>query len=224
MKSVCLGAFLVLSLVSAADLSGADLGQDGLADSGGVKIHYVTLGEGPLVIMIHGFPDYWYTWRDQMPALAEHFRVVAIDQRGYNKSDQPEGVENYSMAKLVGDVKAVLDHFGEDQATIVGHDWGGYVAWTFAMTFPQATQRLPRESFAVSGNGWSCSTHRTPRGLPANLRRTLNNRKTASMPDVFNNPIPRRNSKRRICRTGCEIRRHVHGTWKRFAVRRSRRC
>lgn len=76
---------------------GADLGQEGYVDSGGVKIHYVTSGEGPLVVMIHGFPDFWYTWREQMPALAKHFAVVAIDLRGYNLSDKPQGVENYSM-------------------------------------------------------------------------------------------------------------------------------
>lgn len=142
MKPLRLGAFLVLSLAIVSKLGGAELGQHGFADSGGVKIHYVTLGQGPLLVMIHGFPDYWYTWREQMPALAEHFRVVAIDQRGYNQSDKPEGVENYAIAKLVGDVKAVLDHCGENKATVVGHDWGGYVAWTFAMTFPEATQQL----------------------------------------------------------------------------------
>ena len=119
-----------------------DLGKHGHAQSGDVKIHYVTMGKGPLVVMIHGFPDYWYTWRKQMPALAEHFQVVAIDQRGYNKSGQPKGVENYSMEKLVGDVKAVVEHFKQERATIVGHDWGGAVAWSFAMAHPKMTERL----------------------------------------------------------------------------------
>ncbi len=120
----------------------AEFGRHGFVDSDGVKIHYVTMGKGPLVVLIHGFPDYWYTWRKQMPALAKHFQVVAIDQRGYNKSDQPKGVENYSMDKLVGDVGAVVDHFKQKKATIVGHDWGGMVAWSFAMQFPQKTDRL----------------------------------------------------------------------------------
>jgi len=119
-----------------------DFDTDGYADSDGVKIHYVTQGEGPLLVMIHGFPDYWYGWRKQIPALAEHFQVVAIDQRGYNKSGQPEGVENYSMDKLVSDVVAVVKHFDREKAVIVGHDWGGAVAWTFAMTYPQMTDRL----------------------------------------------------------------------------------
>ncbi|MFT7654617.1 MAG: pimeloyl-ACP methyl ester carboxylesterase, partial [Candidatus Azotimanducaceae bacterium] len=67
------------------------------ADNNGVKIHYVAAGEGPTVVMIHGFPDFWYTWRHQMNGLKNDFRVIAIDQRSYNKSDKPEGVENYAM-------------------------------------------------------------------------------------------------------------------------------
>ena len=109
---------------------------------GGVKIHYATLGSGPLVVMIHGFPDFWYTWRDQMAALSESWQVVAIDQRGYNLSDKPKGVEQYDMRLLVADVAAVVRHLGRDKATIVGHDWGGMVAWQFAMQMPTMTERL----------------------------------------------------------------------------------
>jgi len=98
--------------------------------------------EAPLVVMVHGFPDFWYTWRVQMPALAQRFHVVAIDQRGYNLSGQPEGVANYTVDKLVGDLLAVVDHFTKDKAVIVGHDWGGMVAWTFAMEHPERTDRL----------------------------------------------------------------------------------
>jgi pimeloyl-ACP methyl ester carboxylesterase len=119
-----------------------DLGDEGFADSGGLKIHYHTLGKGPLVILIHGFPDYWYSWRDQMPELAKHFQAVAIDQRGYNKSDQPKGVENYKVDKLIADVDAVRKHFKQDKVIVVGHDWGGLVAWTYAMTHPEKTDRL----------------------------------------------------------------------------------
>jgi pimeloyl-ACP methyl ester carboxylesterase len=118
--------------------------EEGFVDSGGVKIHYVSLGrsQDPLVVLIHGFPDFWYSWRAQIPALAKHFHVVAIDQRGYNLSGQPEGVENYKTEKLVGDVVAVVKHFGPGKAVIVGHDWGGMVAWSFAMTYPELTDRL----------------------------------------------------------------------------------
>src|SRR5208282_14003 len=114
----------------------------GYADSNGVKIHYASIGKGPLILMIHGFPDFWYTWRDQMEALSPNYQVVAIDQRGYNLSDKPVGVENYDIRLLVGDVAAVIKHLGRDKAIIVGHDWGGLVAWTFAMTMPEKTEKL----------------------------------------------------------------------------------
>lgn len=114
----------------------------GHAESDGVKIHYATLGTGPLVVMIHGFPDFWYTWRHAMDALSGQFQVVAIDQRGYNLSDKPKGVENYDLRLLVADVAAVIRHLGRDKATIVGHDWGGMVAWQFAMNLPQMTENL----------------------------------------------------------------------------------
>lgn len=136
------GALLLLTLLAGGTVSAAELGAEGFADSGGVKIHYVTKGNGPLLVMIHGFPDYWYTWREQIPALAEHFQVVAIDQRGYNKSDKPQGVDQYGMDKLVADVKAVIEHFQRKKAVVVGHDWGGAVAWSFAMTLPDWTDRL----------------------------------------------------------------------------------
>jgi pimeloyl-ACP methyl ester carboxylesterase len=119
-----------------------DLGEDGFADSDGVKIHYVTKGEGQLLVMIHGFPDFWYSWRNQIPELSKKFKVVAIDQRGYNLSDQPEGVENYQMQKLAADAVAVIKHFYEDKAVVVGHDWGGMVAWSVAMFHPDVVDRL----------------------------------------------------------------------------------
>jgi pimeloyl-ACP methyl ester carboxylesterase len=109
---------------------------------GGVKIHYASLGQGPLVVMIHGFPDFWYTWRHQMAALSPRFQVVAIDQRGYNLSDKPKGVESYDMQLLVNDVAAVVRHLQRERATIVGHDWGGVVAWQVAMRMPQLVDHL----------------------------------------------------------------------------------
>src|SRR6476661_9785474 len=96
----------------------ANLGEDGFADSDGVRIHYVTSGAGPLVVLIHGIPDFWYTWRHQIPALARHFQAVAVDLRGYNLSDKPAGVENYAIDKLVGDVDAVVKHFAQEKATL----------------------------------------------------------------------------------------------------------
>jgi pimeloyl-ACP methyl ester carboxylesterase len=112
------------------------------ADSNGVKIHYVALGKGPLIVMIHGFPDFWYTWRNQMDALSAHYRVVAVDQRGYDLSDRPAGIEQYAMPLLVNDIGAVIKAEGRASAVIVGHDWGGAVAWTLAMTHPEWIQAL----------------------------------------------------------------------------------
>src|SRR5262245_29078080 len=120
----------------------ADLGEEGFADSGGVRIHYVTRGTGPLAVLIHGIPGFWYDWRHQIPALAKHFQVVAIDQRGFNLSDQPHGVENYALDKLVGDVDFVVQHFGQQKAVIVGHHSGGWISWHYAMANPDKTERL----------------------------------------------------------------------------------
>jgi epoxide hydrolase 4 len=114
----------------------------GYADSNGVKIHYATIGKGPLIVMIHGFPDYWYSWRKQMEGLSDKYQCVAIDQRGYNLSDKPEGVDNYAVPLLVGDVIAVIKSLGKDKAIIVGHDWGGLVAWQLALNAPQYVDRL----------------------------------------------------------------------------------
>jgi pimeloyl-ACP methyl ester carboxylesterase len=147
MKLVLLSLSLIaaLALSSLPASAGTDLDkrvEHGYADSNGVKIHYASLGKGPLVIMIHGFPDFWYSWRDQMEALSSSYQVVALDQRGYNLSDKPKGVENYDIGLLVGDVAAVIKHLGRDKAVVVGHDWGGIVAWVMAMTRPDLVEKL----------------------------------------------------------------------------------
>ena len=135
---------LLLILLSTTTLAGdiESKVKHAYANSNGVKIHYATIGSGPLIVMIHGFPDFWYTWRDQMEALSDKFQCVAIDQRGYNLSDKPKGVENYDVRLLVGDVVAVIKSLGQEKAIIVGHDWGGLVAWQFALNLPQMTDRL----------------------------------------------------------------------------------
>lgn len=114
----------------------------GYADNHGVKIHYASIGEGPLVVMLHGFPDYWYTWRNQMTALKDDFQVVAMDLRGYNLSGQPKGVENYKMQHLMDDVVAVIKSFGKEKAIVVGHDWGGAIAWQLAINRPEVVEKL----------------------------------------------------------------------------------
>jgi pimeloyl-ACP methyl ester carboxylesterase len=119
-----------------------DAVEHGYVENKGVKIHYASMGTGPLMIMIHGFPDYWYTWRYQMAVLAEDYHCVAMDTRGYNLSDKPQGVDHYAMSLLVGDVAAVIRHFGQKKAIIVGHDWGGAISWALAITKPELLERL----------------------------------------------------------------------------------
>ncbi|MCS6925292.1 MAG: alpha/beta hydrolase [Candidatus Binatia bacterium] len=116
--------------------------QHGTAYVNNIRLHYVTQGVGKLVILLHGFPEFWYSWRHQIPILAQHFRVVAPDMRGYNDSEKPKGVASYRLDLLTADVLGLVRAFGEERAIIVGHDWGGGVAWAFAAQYPQATERL----------------------------------------------------------------------------------
>lgn len=135
----------VLTLTTGAAMSQDvwDLVEHRFADSNGVKIHYAALGQGPLVVLIHGFPDFWYSWRHQMHALSQAgYRVAAVDQRGYNLSDKPSGVDNYSMRLLVNDIAAVIAAEKVERAIVVGHDWGGSVAWNIAMRRPELVELL----------------------------------------------------------------------------------
>ena len=113
------------------------------ADLDEVRLHYVAAGEGDLLVLLHGFPDFWYSWKHQIPALAQAgLRVVAPDMRGYNLSDQPAGVDAYRIERLTADVSQLIEHHGAQRAHVVGHDWGGIVAWFFAMDHPEALDRL----------------------------------------------------------------------------------
>ncbi len=112
------------------------------ANVNGIRMHYVERGSGPLVILLHGFPEFWYSWRHQIEALSRRFHVVAPDQRGYNLTEKPHGVAAYKIENLTADIAALIRHLGEESAVIVGHDWGGGVAWSFAMEYPQMARRL----------------------------------------------------------------------------------
>ena len=114
----------------------------GYVENRGVSIHYASLGEGPLLLFVHGFPDFWYSWRQQMLALSAHFQTVAIDLRGFNLSDKPAGRKNYQTRYLVSDIAAVGRHFKAEAFTLVGHDWGGAIAWATAMASPAMIERL----------------------------------------------------------------------------------
>lgn len=108
----------------------------------GIKLHYVTQGEGPLMVMLHGFPEFWYSWRHQIPEFAKDFKVVALDLRGYNDSDKPADQSAYVMAEFIKDVEGVIKGLGYDHCVLVGHDWGGAIAWNFAYAHPEMVERL----------------------------------------------------------------------------------
>ncbi len=108
----------------------------------GIKLHYVTQGEGPLMLFLHGFPEFWYSWRHQIPEFATDHKVVALDLRGYNESDKPEAQSAYVMAEFIKDVKGVIEGLGYDRCLLVGHDWGGAIAWSFAYAYPELVDRL----------------------------------------------------------------------------------
>jgi pimeloyl-ACP methyl ester carboxylesterase len=121
---------------------GTELHED-FADVGDEQLHYVEAGEGPLVILLHGFPEFSYGWRQQIePLAAAGFRVVAPDTRGYNLSSKPEGTAAYDVAKLAGDVRDLIHERGEQSALLAGHDWGGSIAWATAMNHPEVVDRL----------------------------------------------------------------------------------
>jgi pimeloyl-ACP methyl ester carboxylesterase len=111
--------------------------QHRFVETNGIRMHVAEAGSGPLVVLLHGFPESWYSWRHQLGALAAAgFHVVAPDQRGYGQTDRPEAIDAYSILYLTGDVIGLLDALGEPQAVVVGHDWGAPVAWHTALFRP----------------------------------------------------------------------------------------
>lgn len=109
-------------------------------ETNNIRLHCVTQGEGELVILLHGFLEFWYSWRHQLPALSKHFKVVVPDLRGYNDSDKPQ--QGYDLDTLSADIQGLIETLGYRQAHVVGHDWGGAIAWHFAQTVPQMINRL----------------------------------------------------------------------------------
>jgi epoxide hydrolase 4 len=99
-------------------------------------------GDGPLVLMLHGFPESWYSWRYQLRALCRSFLCVAPNLRGYGESDAPRGVQNYAIELLAGDVRDLVHYFGRERAVVIGHDWGGAIAWAASLMHPEVVERL----------------------------------------------------------------------------------
>ena len=128
--------------------------KDGFANTNGIKMHYVEQGSGPLVVLCHGWPESWYSWRHQIPALAAAgFRVVAPDQRGYGQTDAPAPIESYNILNLVGDIVGLVNSLGVESAVIVGHDWGAPVAWNSALLRPDIFRAIALLSVPYSPRG-----------------------------------------------------------------------
>ncbi|BAZ43103.1 alpha/beta hydrolase fold protein [Chondrocystis sp. NIES-4102] len=108
----------------------------------GVNLHYVSAGKGKLMLMLHGFPEFWYSWRHQINEFAEDYHVVAVDLRGYNDSDKPEDLNAYKMSVLVADIQGIITGLGYQDCILVAHDWGGAIAWSFAYTYPKMVEKL----------------------------------------------------------------------------------
>ncbi|MEO1388094.1 MAG: alpha/beta hydrolase [Cyanobacteria bacterium J06634_6] len=108
----------------------------------GIQLHYVTVGEGPLMLFLHGFPEFWYSWRHQINEFAKDYKVVAIDMRGYNDSDKPKEKSAYVMSEFVKDVEGVITALGYERCVLVAHDWGGASAWQFAYACPDRLTQL----------------------------------------------------------------------------------
>jgi len=112
------------------------------ADLKGIRLHYVTAGEGKLIMFAHGFPEFWYEWKNQLAEFGRDHQAVALDMRGYNLSSKPTDVEQYRVGYLVEDLRALAEHLGHKKFVLVGHDWGGAVAWAFAIYHPDYLEKL----------------------------------------------------------------------------------
>lgn len=112
------------------------------ASVNGQRLHYVSIGKGKMMLFLHGFPEFWYEWRHQLREFSSDYQAVALDMRGFNLSSKPKDVDQYKMEHLVEDIRAFADHMKQKKFILVGHDWGGVVAWAFAMKHPDMLEKL----------------------------------------------------------------------------------
>jgi epoxide hydrolase 4 len=111
-------------------------------DTNGIRLHYVRQGSGKLMLMLHGFPEFWYSWRHQISEFSRDYQVVAVDLRGYNLSDKPDRPEAYQMPEFIADVQGLIRGLGYEDCILVAHDWGGAIAWNFAYAHPEMVEKL----------------------------------------------------------------------------------
>jgi epoxide hydrolase 4 len=143
--ALILGGLIAAVLPSAADAQSAKaVFQDNYADVNGVRLHYASVGQGPLVLFLHGYPSFWYQWKDQMIEMGRDHLAVGLDMRGYNLSSKPAGLEPYKMKNLIEDVRQFAEKIGgkDKKFVLVAHDWGANVAWVFAMVHPEMLEKL----------------------------------------------------------------------------------
>ena len=118
-------------------------------NTNGIKMHVASVGSGPVILLLHGFPDLWYSWRHQLLSLSSlGYRCVAPDLRGYGDTDAPPSAASYTVFHIVGDLVGLLDSMGVDQVYLVGHDWGAIIAWTFCQLRPDRIKALVNMSVA----------------------------------------------------------------------------
>lgn len=108
----------------------------------GINLNWVRQGKGKSMLMLHGFREFWYSWRHQIIEFATDYQVVTVDLRGYNDSDKPDNLAAYKISELVQDVKGIINHFRADRCILVGHDGGGFLAGNFAYTYPEMVEKL----------------------------------------------------------------------------------
>ena len=147
--ALMLGGLMTMHLPIAAQAQAArPVFEDNYADVNGVRLHYASVGKGPLVLFLHGYPSFWYQWKDQMAEMGRDHLAVGLDMRGYTLSSKPEGLEPYKMKTLVEDVRQFAEKVGGQDGgqprkfVLVAHDWGANVAWAFAMYHPEVLEKL----------------------------------------------------------------------------------
>ena len=116
--------------------------QSQYAEVNGIRLHYISVGKGKLIIFVHGFPEFWYEWEKQLIEFGQDYQAVAPDLRGYNLSSKPSDVEKYHVKYLIEDLRALAEHLGHEKFIMVGHDWGGGVAWSAAIRHPEIVEKL----------------------------------------------------------------------------------
>jgi pimeloyl-ACP methyl ester carboxylesterase len=116
--------------------------QSQFAEVNGMRLHYASVGQGKLVMFVHGFPEFWYEWEKQLVEFGQDYQAVAPDMRGYNLSSKPADVEKYHVTNLIEDLRALAEHLGHEKFIMVAHDWGGAVAWSVAIRYPELLEKL----------------------------------------------------------------------------------